>query len=266
MARRRLFHIRCLPGLISLLVACVAAVAAAPAQTRWTIDPKASLAWWQMDPHLNHLWATTCPQEPSWRPGEGRSAGWYIDQMLRPSKTGFAAVSDTVHIPLYPRHKVRSVCPDAVVEGEVMAQDTARWQGIRGQVTVKGEALITGENRRDAFARKAVLETTRYPEIRFTVDSLVGVTRQSGDTLRGTAVGVFSLHGVTKPVGAAFRAWPEAGGVRVLAKFHVPASSLVGEFGLSNYSLGLGVGTRVWKDLFMGVDLLLRPEGSGAGK
>ena len=31
---------------------------AAHAQTRWVVDPKASLVWWQMSPNLNHLWAT----------------------------------------------------------------------------------------------------------------------------------------------------------------------------------------------------------------
>src|SRR5712691_2040961 len=81
------------------LVCLLTALGQAQAQTTWKVDPKGSLVWWQIDPHMNHLWGTTCPQEPSWRPGEGRSAGWYIDVMLRSSKTGFANVSDTVHIP-----------------------------------------------------------------------------------------------------------------------------------------------------------------------
>jgi polyisoprenoid-binding protein YceI len=115
---------------------------------------------------------------------------------------------------------------------------------------------------RDAFARKAVLETLRYPEIQFTLDSVGGLS-QHGDTIRATAYGVFSLHGVTKPVSAAVRGWPEAGGMRVLAKFHVPAASLIDEFGMSSYALGLGVHTRIWYDLFMGVDLMLRREGGG---
>jgi hypothetical protein len=32
------------------------------------------------------------------------------------------------------------------------------------------------------------------------------------------------------------------------------------DFGISKYAL-MGAGTGIWKDLFMGVDLLLRPEG-----
>jgi hypothetical protein len=62
-----------------------------------------------------------------------------------------------------------------------------------------------------------------------------------------------------EPMKAAVRAWPEAGGLRVLAKFRMPASALVEEYGLSRFSLGLGVMTRIWYDLFMGVDLVLRP-------
>ena len=70
--------------LAAALVAFVTAVAAAPAQTHWTIDPKTSIAWWQMSPHLNHLWATTCPADPSWQPGEGRDEGWQVDYATRP--------------------------------------------------------------------------------------------------------------------------------------------------------------------------------------
>src|SRR6266853_2667034 len=79
-------------------------VAAAHAQVRWTIDPKTSIAWWQMSPNLNHLWATTCPGDPSWRPGEGRSSGWNINPKLKLPRTGYANVDDTVHVPLFPRH------------------------------------------------------------------------------------------------------------------------------------------------------------------
>jgi hypothetical protein len=84
-----------------------------------------------------------------------------------------------------------------------------------------------------------------------------------GDTVRGTAIGVVSLRGVAKPLKAAIRSWPAAGGARVLAKLRVPASSLWHEFGICNYAL-FGVGTKLWKDFFMGVDLLLHPEATGA--
>jgi len=81
-----------------------------------------------------------------------------------------------------------------------------------------------------------------FPEITFTLDSLVDVTRQA-DTIRGTAVGVVSLHGHEKPAQAGFQVWPVTGGRRVLAKLRVPAVWLVTEFGLSRMALDLGVGT-----------------------
>src|SRR5918999_1536093 len=103
--------------IFALLASFVIAAAGAQAQTRWTVDPKLSLAWWQVSPHLNHLWATTCPEEGSWRPGEGRSGGWAINRDLRTpysgGTTGDQAVADTINIPLYPRGKVETVCTQA---------------------------------------------------------------------------------------------------------------------------------------------------------
>lgn len=248
------------PSLLAAATLCALAAFDAQAQSRWTADQKASLAWWQINPHLNHLWATTCPEEPSWRPGEGRSSGWFIDRALRAPKQGYAAVSDTTIIPLYPRPRVRSVCTEAV-QADVVVPDTVGWRGVRGQVVVKADALVGGEARRDAYAKEAILQANRYPEIRFTIDSLVGATR-SADTLRATAVGVFHMHGVSQPMTAAVRAWPDGGGLRVVGKFKVPADELVPVWGLSKFALGLGVGTRIWQDLYMGVDLLLRPQGA----
>jgi hypothetical protein len=250
--------LRSLPGLrrrtlAVALVGLLVAVAAVPAQMRWTVDPKTSLAWWQMSPHLNHLWGTTCPAEPSWVPGEGRSAGWAGATV--PTKTREAAIEDTVNVPLHPRRTARPICTEAV-RGEVVVLDTVHWRGVRGAVAVQGDALITGLDLRDALMHRT-LETTRFPAIQFTLDSLVDVSRQA-DTLRGTAVGVVSLHGHEKPVRAAFQTWPVAGGRRVLAKFRVPAASLVTEFGLSRMALDLGVGTDIWKNFFMGVDLVVR--------
>jgi polyisoprenoid-binding protein YceI len=116
---------------------------------------------------------------------------------------------------------------------------------------------------RDGYARRALLQTTSYPEIRFTLDSLVNVTRQA-DTLRGTAVGTLSLHGKTKAVAVAVTTFPEAGGTRVLAKTRILAASLVTDWGLSRQALGFGVTMMIWKDLFMGVDLLMHPQVAGA--
>jgi len=203
-----------------------------------------------------HMWATTCPQEPSWKPGAGRSAGFAINPALAETMEG--AHSDTIHVPVYPRHRARPVCDEAV-SGRIVLPDTVNWRGAHGQVTVKAAALVTGLTIRDNFARSSVLEVTRYPDARFTFDSLVRVTRRA-DTVRGTAVGTVSLHGVERPARASFRAWPEAGGTRVLAKIGIPAKALTQEFQLSGAALGLGVSTNIWQTLFVGVDLVLRRE------
>jgi hypothetical protein len=240
-----------------LLVASVLTLGGnAAAQVRWTVEPKSSLAWWQISPHMNHLWATTCPQEPSWRPGEGRTGGWTFAQWLSTPVAGDLSVADTVNVPLYPRYEARDVCSEAV-QGEVTARDTVRWRGVRGSVVVNPSFLVSGHDQRDAFMRDKILETRQYPEIRFAIDSLIGVTR-SADTLSGTAVGTLSLHGVDKVMQAPIRVWPEAGGLRVQGRFRIPAQSITREFGLSSIALGLGIGVRIWQDLFMGVDLLLQ--------
>jgi hypothetical protein len=246
----------------ALLVFCfvAAATGSARAQARWIIDGKSSLAWWQVSPHLNHLWATSCPQDPDWRPGEGRSSGWVINKALKLPKTGYANDPDTIHVPLYPRKEVKAICTEAV-RGQVLVPDTLTWKGARGQVSVQGDALLTGENMRDLFAHRAVLQTQQYPEIRFTLDSLVGMTRQA-DTLRGTVTGTFTMHGMAKPMSGLVVAYPAAGGMRVLAKLHLPAQSLLDDWGFSKFGLSLGVGTGIWQDLFMGVDMLMRLEGS----
>ena len=74
---------RSLPALLrrtasAALLCLLTALASAQAQTRWVVDPKGSLAWWQIEPNMQHLWGTSCPQEPSWRPGEGLHNIWEI--------------------------------------------------------------------------------------------------------------------------------------------------------------------------------------------
>jgi polyisoprenoid-binding protein YceI len=247
------------------LLCLLTALGNAQAQT-WTVDPKASLAWWQIDPHLNHLWGTTCPQEPSWRPGEGRSGGWSTEEAMN-AKTlskGFSAVSDTTHVPLYPRRRVRFVCSEAI-QGQIIVPDTVKWHGTHGQFVIKAKELVTGEGMRDTYERDAVLGVSTYPDIKVTLDSLVDPSRR-GDTLRATAVGTWELRGVTKPFSTPFKAFHEAGGTRVLGKFGIPVKMLVTDFGVYKRSLGLGVMMGIWKTLFMGVDLLVRSESQQIGQ
>jgi hypothetical protein len=242
------------------LLGLVAVLASAKAQTRLVIDPKASLAWWQVDPNMNHLWGTTCPQEPSWRPGEGRSGGWQTEEAMH-AKTlahGYSDVSDTVHTPLYPRRRVRFVCTEAI-HGEFLVPDTAKWRGARGQLVINANDLASGENMRDAYAKSAVLSTSVYPEIKFALDSVVGISHK-GDTLIATAMGNITLRGVTRPMTSLVKAYPEAGGTRIVGKFRIPVHALVDDYGVWKRTLGLGVMMDIWKWLYMGVDVLVHSE------
>jgi hypothetical protein len=220
--------------------------------TRWVVDTALSLAWWQMSPHMNHLWATTCPGDPSWRPGEGRGVAGVIPTLTLP--TGYAAVHDTV-APLFPRKWVLPVCVSAV-RGEIVTADTVRWEKTQGLIRVRADDLITGLDMRDHYARQAVMATANYPDIRFSIDSLTDV--RPGDTLRATVIGVFEFRGVRRQVAAPAKAWHEAGGFRVTARFTQPPRDLVTVYGVPQVALGLGVGGLVWKLMYMGIDVILK--------
>ena len=245
-------------GRYTVLLVCLmlTGATAAHAQTRWTVDSKASLAWWQMSPHLGHLWATTCPGDSSWRPGEGRSSGWYINPKLKSPTTGLAGVDDTVHVPLYPRgQNVYPSCIEAV-RGEIVTPDTVQWRGTLGSILVKGETFVTGENMRDLMMHQ-VMQTGQFPDIVFSLDSLSDLHRH-GDTLSGKAVGILTFRDMKTPTVAVVKAFPSAGGMRVLAKWRVPAHDLIGMVPKLHY-LGLGANTNIWHDFFMGADLMFRP-------
>jgi hypothetical protein len=213
-----------------------------------------------MSPNLNHLWATTCPEDPSWRPGENRSPGWHINPRLRLPRVGFANVDDTINVPLYPRDEVEPVCSQAV-RAEVLLPDTVKWRGARGEVTVTSEALISGEAMRDLLMHQ-LLESNRYPNITFTLDSLVGMTKQP-DAIVGSAVGTLTVRGVQEPIVAAVRAFPDGGGMRVLARWRIPADTLKVITPKLRY-LSLGANTNLWHDFFMGADLVFHAEPAGA--
>jgi hypothetical protein len=232
----------------------------AHAQQTLTVNQPMSLAWWQVNPHLNHLWATTCPSDPSWRPGEGRSMSWAQQFLTMRSKTGYANVKDTI-IPLYPRRRARSLCESAV-SGSITASDTADWTGVKGTIAIQVEKLTTGVDMRDRYARESILNTKAYPNVKFTIDSLSHLTKARGDTLVGTVYGVLELHGVSHPASAPLKTWREPAGRRVTAKFMLPAGDLTDVYNMSKYSLGLGVGGVVWDEIWLGVDVILKPTGT----
>ena len=240
-----------------LLYLCLAGADALQAQSedaRWIIDSKASLAWWQINPHYAHLWATTCPDDPSWQPGEGWSPGYYVDYLRRPKIKSTGYLDD--RIPLYPRRTPRSLCREAV-SGEVIVSDTVSWTGVEGYVVVLADSLVTGLNQRDRYARKKVIETHKYPELRFTIESLHSV--QPGDTLRATAVGTFTLRGVNQAVEVPVTVVFDPGGIRIRGQWQFDAQDLVHVYGMSRWALGMGIGLGRWQEVHVGVDLVVRP-------
>jgi len=249
----------------AVLLMLSATLAQAQRPVRWTVDSKMSLAWWQVDPNLQHLWATTCPAEHSWRPGEGRSSGWTVYGRPDPEADKWDGHSDTVHVPLYPRITARPLCKEAV-QGHIVVADLATGRGVRGEVIVRPDSLVMGETRRAKWAREAGLQTVMYPEIRFRLDSLVNVSHEA-DTLHGTAMGVLTLHGNDRPVTAAVKIYAdsEAGGLRVFARIRSDARQFVNDYwpgclGSRACLFGLGVRLNIWKHFFFGADLVLRPE------
>jgi hypothetical protein len=237
---------------ISAAITLFASANEASAQVRYSAEPRASLAWWQIDPHFGHLWATTCPADPSWQPGEGRSPQYYVDYIRRHDikESG----RRDARIPLYPRKRVRYVCKTAV-SAVVEVADTASLRLVRAQVSVLADSLFTGLDMRDAYARKNVINTKEYPAIRFDVDSMTAVV--PGDTIKAIAVGTFELRGVRVPMTSPVKIWREGGGIRVQSHFKFPANELVDVYQMSKLALGMGVRMGQWQEVHMGIDMLL---------
>ena len=225
-------------------------------QYRLAVDGKTSLAWWQIDPNYGHLWATTCPDDLSWQPGEARSSGGNVNVKSRKQTTASASSSRERIVPLYPRDEVVPVCRQAV-RGGIIALDTVNWRGARGEIRILPDSLVTGNEMRDKFSRKAVFETSKYREIRFQIDSLSNV--QPGDTIRAVAHGHLELHGARVASAAPIKAWREKAGLRVQTKMEFPAHDLTKVYGFSKMSLGMGVTLGRWNTVYMGIDAILTP-------
>lgn len=249
---------------VTALAAAVTLIptAAAHAQSaQLRVDSKSSLAWWQMNPHMGHLWATSCPQDPGWVAGSGST--YKASDVEAGKKPPSVAYYIEKKIPLYPRGPVADVCSPSAVHGMIQAENLATLKGVRGVISVRANELTVGVDLRNKFVA-TVLETDRYPEMRFRIDSLTKV--QLGDTIQANAVGSLYIHGVDKPMTVPVKAWREADGLRVLSTFQVDAHDLVETFKLSRWKLGLGVGTNLWKYLHMGVDVVLREPGKGGAE
>src|SRR5688500_3987034 len=114
------------------LVAQPGAAQQTPPASSLKLDTQRSLVWWQIDPHYGHLWASSCPKDPSWQPGEGHSAGYYMNYAARPKiSTGR---QNEVRVPLFPRRTVRPNCRNAV-SGSFRV-DSNNWGAIKGNISV----------------------------------------------------------------------------------------------------------------------------------
>jgi hypothetical protein len=207
---------------------------------RWKVDGPASVARWEVTPRWNDLRATTCPEDPDWTPGSG---------MDRARHSGWDGVQRA------PRR--RPACEEALT-GSLIAADPIEWTGVRGTVTLRADRLISGLAMRDRYARKVLLDTHRYPEIRFSIDSLTDI--QAGDTLIALAAGVFELRGVRQSLRVPVKAWREDPGLRVHARFDIPVEHLVERYGMSRQALGLALQRGIWESLAIELDVLLVEE------
>jgi hypothetical protein len=222
---------------------------------RYEIDVRSSLAWWQIDPNYGHLWASTCPDDPNWQAGEGRSPGARVDFKTQKKHVASASKSRLRLVPMYPRLDVHEVCRPAV-RGGIIATDTSRWSGVRGEVMILPDSLDTGLEMRTVYARKAIFETHKYRQIRFVLDSLSAV--QPGDTIRAMAHGTMELHGVHTPIMAPVKAWRVPQGLRVQTQFEFPAEDLTDVYQMSRMALEMGTALGRWNTVYMGVDVILR--------
>ncbi len=223
--------------------------------TRFAVDQTTSLAWWQMNPNYGHLWASTCPGDPSWSAGEGHGNGFGLTDVMK--KTRVSAYMD-YRIPLYPRLAVNPVCRKAVT-GEITLNAAGALSSAHGKIEINSDSLETGSSMRNKFQRHSVFGN--YTRITFQLDS-IGDFDQAADTLKGIAKGSWTLHGVSKPLYFPVVMYRDAtGGVRVIGKTTTFPRVLLEEYKMSKMALGAGVGMNLWKELHFGFDLIFKPAG-----
>ena len=224
------------------------------------IDSQRSSVWWQIDPHFGHLWATSCPRDPSWQPGEGHSPGYYVNFANRPKiKTTKESES---RVPLFPRKTVRAVCAQSV-SGTISIANATSYTGVRGEVIIDPDSITMGADARDVFSRKYIYKTAVYSNVRFSIDSLSHAT-VSGDTVNAIAHGTFHFRDVPTQHAVEVTGVEDPTGFRVRGKFAFPAKDITDKYGVSPFVLGAGVGLKLWDTIYLGFDLIMQPEG-GAG-
>jgi hypothetical protein len=244
-------------GILAFIIPFQPAVAQ---QKTFAVDQQRSLVWWQLDPHFGHLWATTCPSDPSWQPGEGHSGRFGTNFKKRPKiKVTNQSATD---FPLFPRDTVRANCRRAV-KGSFTTANAATFAGLKGAIAVQIDSITNGSDSRDLFAKKYIYTSSKYPMVKFTVDSLTSI-RVMGDTVNAIAVGTFELRGVQKPTRVQVQGINEPAGLRVRGLFAMPAKELQDRYSISRAVLSMGVGAKLWDTLFMGFDVILNQSGQAS--
>jgi hypothetical protein len=239
--------------LLALFTAVLPLHVASAQQTSYKVDEKRSLVWWQLDPHFGHLWATTCPNDPSWQPGEGHSGRFSVNFKKRPKVKTTNVSAGT--FPLFPRDTIHAVCSPAV-HGAFTTTDAKRFSVMKGTVIAEMDSITNGSDSRDLFAKKYIYSSGKYPTVKFNVDSLTAI-RIVGDTINAIAVGTFELRGVAKATRVQVQGVYVPEGLRVRGFWAMPAKTLQDQYSISKAVLSMGVGAKLWDTLYMGFDLIL---------
>jgi polyisoprenoid-binding protein YceI len=90
-----------------------------------------------------------------------------------------------------------------------------------GAVVVDARSFQTGVAARDRNMHEQVLESGRFPEIRFEAERLE-LRSRSADAAEVTLHGVFEIHGARQPLAVPARVEREGDGLRIAAAFRVP--------------------------------------------
>ena len=117
-----------------------------------------------------------------------------------------------------------------------------------GFVVVDARSFVTGIAQRDRNMHEQVLESAKYPEIRFDAERL-DVKARGADAAEVTLHGAFTIHGGRHAVDVPGRIVREGAGVRIEATFRVPYAEW-GMTDVSNFVLRV--------DPFVDVQLVLR--------
>jgi YceI-like domain len=211
-------------------------------QRTWKVDTSRSRAWYLIQPHYGHLYASTCrydyelgSQNLKGSSPNGLHSGPDPRKGLSPAGTGQS-------------------CANAIV-GEISAENPNTWTKARASIVVSLDSLVGPSASRDHHLKTQILHTEKQPVAKFVFDSLVKMV--PGDTVTAVVAGTMELNGVPKSVLAPAKIWFEPdGSLRVNAEVGLHPRALVNDYKFERRWIGLG--WFMWTTLTFGVDLLLR--------